>query len=54
MVKGKNEQVQEVGDTFSMTEISTTQIQRKLVVEFQKEKIVSPDTPKDIKENTMV
>ena len=37
-----------------MTDISRTQIQRKLVVEYQKEEILAPDTPRDIRENTMV
>ena len=34
VVKGKDEQEQEVCDTVSMTEISRTKIQRKLMVEF--------------------
>ena len=53
-IEGKDEQEKEVCDTVSMTKISRTEIQRKLIVEFQKEEILAPDTPRDIRENTMV
>ena len=35
MVEGKDEQAREVFDTISMTEISITKIQRKVIVEFK-------------------
>ena len=50
MVEVKYEQVHEEGDTVCITEISKTHIQRKLVVE----EIVAPDTPREIREDTVV
>ena len=38
----------------SMSNISRTDIQRKLIVKFQKEEVTAPDTPRDIGENVMV
>ena len=37
-----------------MIEVSRTEIQTKRIVEFQKEEIMASDTPRDIKENTIV
>ena len=38
----------------SITEILRTEVQRKLIVKFQKEEVMAPDTPRDIGENIMV
>ena len=37
-----------------MSEISITEVHRKLIIEFQKEEITDPDTARDIGENVMV
>ena len=50
VVEDKDEHVHEVGDIVSITEISKTHIQRKLVVE----EIAAPDTPSGIREDTVV
>ena len=38
----------------SMSEVSRTEVQRKLIVEFQKEEVTASDTPRDVGENVMV
>ena len=37
-----------------MSEVSRTEVQRKLIIEFQKEEVTASDTPRDIEENVMV
>ena len=37
-----------------VSEVSRTEVQRKLIIEFQKEDVTAPDTPRDAGENNMV
>ena len=37
-----------------MSEVSRTKVHRKLIIEFQKEYVTAPDTPKDVGENPIV
>ena len=54
--KGGNEQAKKVFDSvnMSMSEVSRTKVQRKLIIEFQKEEVTASDNPRDIGENVMV
>ena len=56
VVEVGNEQAQKVFDVanMSMSNISKTEVQRKSIIEFQKEEVTAPDTPRDIGENFMV
>ena len=38
----------------SMSEVSRTEVQRKLIIEFQKEEVTSHDTPRDDGKNAIV
>ena len=56
VAKGGNEQEQKIFDVvnMSMSDISRTKVQRKLIIEFQKEEVTASDTLRDIGENVMV
>ena len=56
VVESGNEQTRNLFDvvTMSMWEISRTDVQRKWIIEFQKEDVTTPDTPWEIGENDMV
>ena len=38
----------------SVSEVSRTEVQRKLIIEFQKEDVTALDNPRDARKNTMV
>ena len=56
VAEGGNEQARKVFDVvnMSMSDISITKVQRKLIIEFQKEDLTALDTPRDIGENVIV